>query len=76
MVAHFGGAAVPGRIAALEGERGLMRVALDPAPEGFMPGEGDEGVLEMHDGARFRVRVTERLAGDAREVRLKLLGRG
>lgn len=53
-----------------------MRVALDPAPEGQMPGEGDEGVLEMHDGARFRVMVTERLEGSANEFRVKLLGRG
>ena len=76
VVAHFGGAAIPGRIAALEGGRGLMRVALEGAPEDALPGEGAEGVLEMHDGARFRVDVTERLAGDPPEFRLRLLGRG
>ena len=76
MVAHFGGAAIPGRIAALEGGRGLMRVALDLPPGHQKPGEGDEWVLEMHDGARFRVGVTGKLGGEPPEFRLKLLGRG
>lgn len=76
VVAHFGGAAIPGRIAALEGGRGYLRVALDPWPGDHQPGEGDEWVLEMHDGARFRVGVSERLPGNANEFRVKLLGRG
>ncbi|GBF06365.1 hypothetical protein DAERI_080156 [Deinococcus aerius] len=73
VVAHFGDAAIPGRIEALEGGRGFMRVSLtQPLPEA---GEGTEGVLEMHDGARFRVTVTERLPG-GNELRMKLVGRG
>ena len=72
-VAHFAAAAVPGRIEALEGGRGMMRVSLEEtAPE---VGEGTECVLEMHDGARFRVTVTERLEGGTNELRMKLLGR-
>lgn len=72
VVAHFGSGAVPGRIEALEGGRGMMRVSLD----GVTPdvGEGTECVLEMHDGARFRVTVTERLEG-GNELRMKLLGK-
>ncbi|WP_019586204.1 hypothetical protein [Deinococcus apachensis] len=74
VVAHFGAAAVPGRIEALEGGRGFMRVSLtEPLPEA---GEGSEGVLEMHDGARFRVTVTERISGEGNELRMKLVGRG
>lgn len=72
VVAHFGGEPLPGRLAALEGGRGMMRVSLgDPSTLQ----EGQEGVLEMHDGARFRVTVVERLP-ETNEVRLKLLGRG
>lgn len=73
MVAHFGSGAVPGRIEALEGGRGMMRVSLEEAAPGV--GEGSECVLEMHDGARFRVTVTERLPGVGNELRMKLLGK-
>lgn len=76
VVAHFGGVTIPGRIAALEGGRGLMRVVLEGAAQDALPAEGMDGVLEMHDGARFRVGVTERLGGEPPEFRLKLLGRG
>lgn len=73
VTAHFGSAAVPGRIEALEGGRGMMRVSLDEVTPGV--GEGTECVLEMHDGARFRVTVTERLPGAGNELRMKLLGK-
>lgn len=75
VVAHFGAHSVPGRIEALEGGRGMMRVSLEPEGEGALPAEGSEGVLEMHDGARFRVAVTERLEDHPNGFRLKLLGR-
>ncbi|WP_415785896.1 hypothetical protein [Deinococcus saxicola] len=55
-----------------------MRVRLEgPGPSGW-PEINAEGELEMHDGARFRVGVLEALDGEvnAREYRLKLLGRG
>ncbi|GHF43766.1 hypothetical protein HNQ07_001938 [Deinococcus metalli] len=74
VVAHFGGAALTGRLQALEGGRGLMRIALDPVGGDAALQEGAEGVLEMHDGARFRVSVQEKLA-DAGEWRVKLIGR-
>jgi len=73
VVAHFGAESVPGRIVALEGGRGLMRVSLSGDTSSWQ--EGLEGVLEMHDGARFRVTVTGRLE-EAGELRLKLLGHG
>ena len=73
VVAHFDGEALPGRIAALEGGRGMMRLSLSGDTSALS--EGREGVLEMHDGARFRVTVTERLEGE-NELRMKLLGRG
>ncbi|BDP40483.1 hypothetical protein DAETH_04520 [Deinococcus aetherius] len=73
VVAHFGSAAVPGHIKALEGGRGMMRVSLDEATPEL--GEGTECVLEMHDGARFRFTVTERLGGEGNELRMKLLGK-
>lgn len=76
MVAHVGGAAIPGRIEALEGGRGYLRVSLDLPIPGPAPDEGQEWVLEMHDGARFRVGVSERLEGRANAFRVKLLGRG
>ena len=71
IVALVGTQGVPGRIEALEGGRGVMRVSLDG--DAAELSEGSECVLEMHDGARFRVSVTERLEGN--ELRLKLLGR-
>ncbi|ADV66084.1 hypothetical protein [Deinococcus maricopensis] len=75
--AHFGDTAVPGEIQALEGRGGYMRVHLRA---GSVPtAEGTPCELEMHDGARFRMVITEDL-GDAgpgaRNVRLKLVGRG
>jgi len=80
VVAHVGQAAIPGRIEALEGGRGMLRVLLESGADGpelssSELGEGSEWVLEMHDGARFRVTVTERLE-DPNQLRLKLLGRG
>ncbi|WP_309569900.1 hypothetical protein [Deinococcus sp.] len=75
VVAHFGGEALTGRLQALEGGRGVMRIALDPgAGDAAALQEGHEGVLELHDGARFRVSVQERLA-EAGEWRVKLIGR-
>ena len=78
LTAHFGGAAYPGQIAALEGNRGQLRVRLEAADEVRWPAVQDEGELEMHDGARFRVGVLEVLGGEGRgqELRLKLLGKG
>ncbi|SMB79654.1 hypothetical protein [Deinococcus hopiensis] len=73
VVAHFGEAAFPGRLEALEGGRGMMRVSLSGDSSALT--EGSEGVLEMHDGGRFRVTVTERLPGE-NELRMKLLGKG
>lgn len=74
VVAHFGAATLAGRIEALEGGRGVMRVSLDGDAAELT--EGSECVLEMHDGARFRVTVTERLNGHTNELRVKLLGKG
>ncbi|THF84325.1 hypothetical protein E7T09_20115 [Deinococcus sp. KSM4-11] len=74
VVAHFGAHALTGRLQALEGGRGVMRIAVDPAAGDAALQEGREGVLEMHDGARFRVSVQERLA-EAGEWRVKLMGR-
>ena len=76
LVAHFGEQAVPGRIEALEGGRGFMRVALDWPDASPTLAEGSEGVLEMHDGVRFRVTVTEGLDGGPNVFRMKLIGRG
>jgi hypothetical protein len=73
VVAHFGNEALTGRLQALEGGRGVMRIALERAGDDALQ-EGQEGVLEMHDGARFRVSVQERLA-EAGEWRVKLIGR-
>ena len=73
VMAFFGDVAVPGRIEALEGGRGLMRVSLDGTPPDIA--EGTEAILEMHDGVRFRVTVTEALGGETNELRLKLLAR-
>ncbi|WP_102126937.1 hypothetical protein [Deinococcus planocerae] len=75
VVAHFGADPVPGRIEALEGGRGMMRVSLDLNGEAPPLSEGSECVLEMHDGARFRFTVTERLPGGGNELRMKLLGK-
>lgn len=76
--AHFGGAAYPGQIAALEGNRGQMRVRLEGTDPRSWPAVQAEGELEMHDGARFRVGVLEVLGseGGGRAYRLKLLGKG
>lgn len=77
LTAHFGGAAYPGQIAALEGHRGQMRVWLESSGAYGWPATGAEGELEMHDGARFRVGVLEVLGeeGSGQEFRLKLLGK-
>ncbi len=74
LTAYFGSGSYPGEIAALEGNRGHMRVRFAALETGKVAA-GDEGELEMHDGARFRVRVVEPLEA-AGEYRLKLLGRG
>lgn len=73
VMAFFGDVAVPGRIEALEGGRGLMRVSLDETVPDV--GEGAEAILEMHDGVRFRVAVTEALGQGSNQLRLKLLAR-
>ncbi len=75
VIAYIDGASVPGRIAALEGGRGMMRVALDLEGTGVLAAPGTELVLEMHDGARFRVAVTEQAGEDAGDLRMKLLGK-
>ncbi|WP_424952909.1 hypothetical protein [Deinococcus sp.] len=75
LTAHFPEHAWPGRIVALEGGRGQMRLYLEGGPP--WPLVGAEGDLEMHDGARFGVVVTETLAmreGGA-EFRMKLIDR-
>lgn len=80
ITAHFGPASFPGLIRALEGNGGFMRVFFDWAGADFSPLAGQEGTLEMHDGARFRVTVIEPLdlkaGGHSGELRVKLLGRG
>ncbi|MFC4426416.1 hypothetical protein [Deinococcus navajonensis] len=73
IVAHFGGQAVPGQLAALEGGRGVLRVTLSEPAAGLSA--GSECLLEMHDGAQFRVTVTETLGGEGTEFRMKLVGR-
>lgn len=75
--AHFDAHAYSGEIAALEGNRGEMRVRLEGQGQTDWPATSAEGELEMHGGARFRVGVLERLesVGSVREYRLKLLGR-
>ena len=74
VTAEYGGATHDGRILALEGGGGLMRVAL-AGPEALNP--GDELVLQMHDGARFRVNVIEPLGpgSEGAEFRLKLVSK-
>ncbi|CAM3434602.1 hypothetical protein DESA109040_12435 [Deinococcus saxicola] len=74
--AHFGDQVYPGQIAALEGNRGEMRVQLEGQGQSGWPTASDEGELEMQDGARFRVGVLESLssAEGVCEYRLKLLG--
>ena len=78
--AHFGQTTVPGVIQALEGGRGFMRVHLNTNGTQVPLDEGTPCELEMHDGARFRMIITEHLgpAGeqDGQEVRMKLVGRG
>ncbi|GGO26644.1 hypothetical protein [Deinococcus humi] len=73
IVAHFGDHAVPGELAALEGGRGMLRVTLTEAAPGLSA--GSECLLEMHDGAHFRVTVTEALGDEGTEFRMKLVGR-
>ena len=74
--ATFGAEQTEFRILALEGQGGLMRLRLgsgtdvDSAHLNLDPDE--TGTLEMHDGARFGVRVLERLSGG--EYRVKLTG--
>jgi len=73
IVAHFGGHAVPGELAALEGGRGMLRVTLtEPASD---LDAGSKCLLEMHDGAQFRVTVTEALGAEGTEFRMKLVGK-
>ncbi|CAM3900615.1 hypothetical protein [Deinococcus frigens] len=72
LVAHFGDTAISGQVEALEGGRGLMRVSLNILDRHLAVDEGSECVLELHDGARFRVVMTERLSG-AGEWRVRLL---
>ncbi len=72
--AEFGELRPTGRIAALEGNRGQMRLQFDP--DGAPVEVGQEGVLQMHDGARFRVMVTEALSGEPAEYRVRLTGKG
>ncbi len=76
VTAEFGGAQHDGRILALEGGGGFMRVEVQGAPA---LAAGDTVVLEMHDGARFRVTVIEPLEGgaqaDAAGFRMKLLAK-
>lgn len=74
LVAHFGATTLAGQVEALEGGRGLMRISLDRPDGSPAINAGDEGVLELHDGARFRVVVTEQL-GSAGEWRVRLLRR-
>ncbi|WP_425145236.1 hypothetical protein [Deinococcus sp.] len=68
---HGPAAAYAGRIVALEGGGGLMRLRLD----GAALTAGQECELEMHDGARFGVMVLEVLPDAAHEYRMKLLGK-
>lgn len=76
VTAEWGGSSLPGRITALEGGRGLMRVAL---PDSAALSPESTLVLEMHDGARFRVTVVETLGAGPQpgqqEFRLKLAGK-
>jgi hypothetical protein len=79
VTAYFGQASFPGQIVALEGQRGLIRARLHYVGTAFRPEPGGEGVLEMHDGSRFRVTILEQLSADdgsgSAEVRMRLLGR-
>ena len=51
---------------------------LEAPGEAAWPAVQDEGELEMHDGARFRVGVLDALGAEdgGQEFRLKLLGKG
>lgn len=76
--AHFGPARFPGHILALEGGGGYLRVLLEGAGHPW-PEAGQEGELEMHDGARFGMVITEHLGapqGKNAEFRMKLVDRG
>lgn len=78
ITAHFPFASLSGRIEALEGGGGFMRVSLELQDARQELTAGTEAELEMHDGARFRVTVVEPLGAEERrgEYRMKLLGRG
>ena len=79
VTAHFGPATFPGRILALEGGGGYLRVLLEEGQHHPWPEAGQEGELEMHDGARFGMVVTEchDTAQEANaEFRMKLMDRG
>lgn len=79
VTAHFGPTIFPGRILALEGGGGYLRVLLEREAAHPWPEVGHQGELEMHDGARFGMAVTEHLGthetGNA-EFRMKLIDRG
>ena len=77
--AHFGPATFPGRILALEGGGGYLRVLLEGEGQHPWPEAGHEGELEMHDGRRFGMVVVEALGdpqGTDAEFKMKLLDRG
>ena len=83
IIAHFGPATLPGRILTLEGGGGYMRVRLEAGPHSW-PEVGHQGELQMHDGARFAVVVTDGQGDESRgtpreghaEFRMKLLDLG
>jgi hypothetical protein len=73
-LAEFGFRQLIGRITALEGQGGLMRVTFEPPAEPDTPLEtGQQGVLQLHDGARFRVVVLQQLADSATDYRVRLV---
>ena len=79
VTANFGPATFPGRILALEGGGGYLRVLLEGGGHQPWPEAGHQGELEMHDGARFGMVVVDVLGdsqGKDAEFRMKLLDRG
>jgi len=79
VTAHFGPTMLAGHILALEGGGGYLRVLLKRAEPHPWPEAGHQGELEMHDGARFGMVVTEchDTAQEANaEFRMKLVDRG